>query len=122
MAAFPAYVKLGWRDGGEMPTSVVLRSEMERGIAKQRRFAADRTVTMDVTAYFDSAADATNFETWVDSTIDGGASAFDFVVPRSGATVSARIVGGDIGKLVPSNRMWSRTMRSFKVEWQRSAI
>lgn len=122
MAAFPAWVKVGWRDSGEKPSPVVLRSEMERGIAKQRRIAADAVVTQQITAYFDTAAEADDFEDWVYTEIGGGTDWFDFTNPRNSVVVSARIVGGDIGKLVPSNRTWALTMRQFTIEYVRAAI
>lgn len=120
--AFPAYVKLGWKDSGEQPKPVVARTDMERGIAKQRRIAADTVVTMEITAYFDTALEASDFEDWIYLDIGGGADWFDFTHPRTGAVVLARIVGGDIGKLVPSNRTWSMTMRQFKIEYVRVAL
>ena len=122
MAAFPSYVKLGWRESSEEHKPVVTRSEMDRGIAKQRRIAADTVVTVPTTTYFDTALEASDFEDWVYQQIGGGADWFDFTNPRTGLVVQARIVGGDIGKLVPSNRMWSKTMRQLKVEYVRPAI
>lgn len=122
MATFPAYVKLGWRDTAEQPAPVVARSEMERGIAKQRRIAADTVVTVPVTLYFDSAADAASFETWVYTTINGGADWFDFTLPRTATVVQARIVGGDIGALVPASRNWAYSQRQLKLEYVRAAL
>jgi hypothetical protein len=122
MATFPNYVKLGWRDTAEQPAPVVLRSEMDRGIAKQRRVSADTVVTVPVTAYFDSATDSANFETWVYTTIHGGADWFDFTLPRTGATVQARIVNGDIGALQPTNKTWAYSQRQFKLEYVRAAL
>lgn len=121
MAALPAYVRLGWRDAAEQPKPVVVRSEMERGIAKQRRIAADTVVTMPLTLYFDTAADAANFETWFYTDINGGASWFDFTSMRTGGTVQARFVGGEIGKLVPTNKTWGYSMRQTQIEFVRQA-
>ena len=122
MAAFPGYVKLGWRDSGEQPRPVVLRLDVERGIARQRRTAADTVVSLPLTLYFDSAADATSFETWFYGTINAGADWFTFTSLRTGANVNARIVGGDMGKLVPSNKTWARTMRQVTLEWVVAAL
>lgn len=122
MAAFPSYVRIGWKDSGEQASPVVARSEMERGIAKQRRIAADAVVTVPLTLYFGSAADADAFETWVYTVIAGGAAWFDFTSLRTGGTVSARIVGGDIGQLKPSTNTWARSERSLKLEYVRPTL
>lgn len=122
MATFPGYVKLGWHDSGEQASSMVQRTEMERGVAKQRRTQADMVVTVPVTAYFNTALDASNFETWVYSTINGGMDWFDFTSLRTGGTVSARIVGGDIGSLTPAVGSWARSKRSFRLEFVRAGL
>nr|WP_315242104.1 hypothetical protein [uncultured Albidiferax sp.] len=122
MATFPTYVKLGWRDSGEQAQPIVARSEMERGVAKQRRTQADVTVTVPVVLYFDTSAHAAAFEAWVYTDAAGGAAWFDFVLPRTGATVQARIVGGDIGTLTPSIGSWGRTQRSVKLEYVKAAL
>lgn len=124
MPAFPSYVKLGWKDTGEQPAPVVARSEMERGIAKQRRIAADTVVTVPLTLYFDTAADAANFESWFYSAAgaNAGAAWFDFTLPRTGAVVQARIVGGDLGSLVPASRNWAFSQRQLKLEYVRAAL
>lgn len=119
MATFPSYVKLGWRDTAEKPTPVVLRSEMEKGLARQRRVAADSVVTVPVTAYFDTAADSLAFETWFFGDVGAGAAWFDFTLPRSGAVTQARVVGGDIGQLKPATKNWAFSERTFQLEYVR---
>lgn len=122
MATFPTYVKLAWRDTGESPRPIVARTEMERGLPKQRRIAADTVVTVPLTCFFDTKADAVAFETWVYTTLDGGMGWFNWTNPRTGTTVSARIVGGDIGTLQPENKTWVYARRSFKIEYVRAAL
>ncbi len=122
MAAFPTYVKLGWKETGEKPSPIVARTEMDRGLAKQRRIAADTVVQVPVMAYFDTTTDAANFETWVYSTIGGGADWFTMTNPRTGATINARIVGGDIGMLKPGNKAWGYAYRQFTIEYVRAAL
>jgi len=120
--AWPSYVKIGWKDSGEKPRPVVERSDMERGIAKQRRISADTVVEVPVTVYFDTAAHAADFETWVYVDLNGGVNWFDFTLPRTGAVVQARIVGGDIGILKPALNTWARSMRQMKLEYVRAAL
>lgn len=122
MATFPAYAHVQFRGAGEQPTPVVVRSEMERGIPKQRRIAADTLVQVPVTLLFRTQADATDFEDWFYDEVDAGAAWFDWVNPRTGATVQARIVGGDIGRLDPLSNSWAYAERSLVLEYVRSTL
>ncbi len=121
MAAFPSYVKV-LLGATEQPKTVVMRSEMERGVPKQRRIASDTMVTVPVELLFDTPTDAANFETWVYSQIGGGADWFDWTSPRTGAVVQARIVGGDLGVLKPKRGVWSGVCsRNLTLEYLWSA-
>lgn len=122
MATFPSYAHVQLRGAGESPSPVVLRSEMERGVAKQRRFAADSVVKVGVAILFRSAADAASFEDWFYDEIAGGADWFDWVNPRGGATVEARIVDGNIGTLQPLSGAWAYAERELVLEYVRSAM
>lgn len=120
MATFPSYVRIGLSGIGEQHTPIVQRTEMERGIPKQRRIAADALVKMPMTLYFDSRADAESFENWFYG--GEGMGWFDLVHPRSRLKVSARIVGGDIGTSTPSNQTWSYSERQVAVEYVRPSL
>lgn len=123
MATFPSWVKLVPRDGGERPTPVVVRSEMERGVPKQRRIAADSLVTLGVTAVFDNAAKAEEFLDWFYTDAQAGALWFDFTHPRTGVVESGQILGGDIGELRPlGTQAGSRYVRSFQIQYLRSTL
>lgn len=123
MPAFPSWVQIVPRDAGELLASVVVRSDMERGVAKQRRIAADAIATIAITAIFTSAQRAEDFVDWFYDDIAAGAATFDFVHPRTGATVQGRIVGGDIGELRPLGTVaGSRWSRSFSIEYVRSTL
>lgn len=124
MATFPTWVKIVPRDGGESPAPVVARSEMERGVPKQRRVAADALVTLGVTAVFSDAGQAEKFLDWFYDNTTGaqaGAAWFDFTHPRTGDTESGQIVNGDIGELRPlGTQAGSRYMRAFQIQYVRS--
>lgn len=121
MATFPTYVKI-LIGSSESPKSVVMRSEMERGKPKQRRIASDTMVTVPVDLFFETKQNATDFETWVYSQIGGGANEFNWTNPRTGTTVLASIVGGELGALKPATGVWSgMSMRSMQLEYLRSA-
>lgn len=121
MAAFPGYVKLGWRDMQESPEPVVARAEMERGIPKQRRIASDARVELPVVMHFDSQADMASFDAWFFDTINAGADFFDFTHPRTLATIQARFVGGQLGPLNYLNPALTKATRPATLEYWRSA-
>lgn len=121
MAAFPTGLRLEWRDMTEAPEPVVERTEMDRGVAKQRRIASDVRLEMPLTIHFDTAAEIDAFETWFYSTVNAGQDWFDMPHPRTGATLQARIVGGKLGPLSYLNRTLGRAKRTINIEWWRSA-
>lgn len=123
MASFPSYVQIAVGSMTEDRATVVLRSEMERGVPKQRRIASDTMVSMPVTLLFKTAADHDNFEHWFDSQIGSGTDWFSFTHPRTGAVVQARFVGGKLGALTPMSGTWKfgRLQRSATLEYLRSA-
>ena len=121
MAAFPSTAKYSWRDLGEDPQSAVERAEMDRGVPKQRRVTSDVRVEVALTVYFDTKTEASDFETWFYTTVNAGQDFFDFVHPRLGTTVQARIVGGKLGKLEFSHAPLQKSQRSLTLEYWRSA-
>lgn len=121
MPTFPSYVKIG-SPLEEAPASVVLRSEMERGVPKQRRFAADTLVEQQVTLYFETKQDSIDWETWFYTTINGGVDFFDWPDQRSGTTVQARVKNGQLGPLKLMMHRWAYSQRTLTLEWLRSAL
>lgn len=121
MAAFPSSYKI-LIETSEAPASVVIRSEMERGVPKQRRVAADALVTVPITVMFFSKQQAADFETWFYTTINGGADFFDWTDPRTGSVVQARVVGGVLGELVPLRDNYNLSRRSLTLEYLRSTL
>lgn len=120
MATWPSGMRYDWRDLSETPDSVVERAEMERGVPKQRRIASDSRVEVQLTLHFDTSAEIDAFETWFYTTIKGGQDFFDWPHPRTGATVQARVVGGQLGALSFLRRPLDRAKRSLKIEYWRS--
>ena len=121
MAFTWAAARYDWRDFGETPDPVVERTAMERGIPKQRRVASDVRIELPVTLHFDSAAEITEFETWFYTTINAGQSWFDWPHPRTGATLQARVVGGELGRLQYLRRTLDKAKLTLKLEVWRSA-
>ncbi|MGI9218602.1 MAG: hypothetical protein ACR2JA_16580 [Hydrogenophaga sp.] len=120
MATWPTGMRYDWRDFSETPEPVVERSQMERGVPKQRRIASDARVEVQLTLHFDTAAEIAAFETWFYTTIKAGQDFFDWPHPRTGATVQARVVGGELGALTYLRRPLDKAKRSLKIEYWRS--
>lgn len=121
MAAFPTTVAYDWRDLSSSPESVVLRQPMERGRPKQRRTNSDVRIELELTVHFDTKAQALAFEDWYYVDINAGQDSFDFTNPWTGALVVARVVGGQLGPLMASNRTLDASKRTLKIEYWRSA-
>lgn len=107
MATFPTYVKIVWPDTSEQHASTVLRSEVERGIPRTRRVAADALVSITVTLQLFTPQRVADFESWFYAHAMAGAAWFDFTHPRTGATLQGRLVGafGPVRQL--GNQTWS---------------
>jgi hypothetical protein len=122
MAAFPLKSDRILSDYNEMSESVVERTQMERGIQKQRRISSDSRVELQVTLLFTTKQEAIDFETWFYSAsgANAGAAFFDFTVPRTGTVVQARIVSGDLGQLIADRAYLDLFRRQIKLEWWRS--
>ena len=125
MATFPTSVKCAMGAYEEDRAPVVLRSDMERSVPKQRRMASDAMTTVKVTLQFVSVAHNDAFEVWFDSQIGSGTDWFNWTHPRTGTVVQARIVGGVLGPLKPVHGTWrvglQRCRRDATFEYLRSA-
>lgn len=120
MAAFPD-VKYDWSDLSITPEPVTERSEMERGIPKQRRTASDARVEVQMTLRFDTKTEALAFETWFFDTINAGQDWFDWTHPMTGSVVQARVVNGQLGPLKFENPTMHASNRTLKIEYWRPA-
>lgn len=121
VAAFPS-VKYSWAELDEEHDPVVERTPMERGMPKQRRVNSDARVEITLAIHHDSKAEAAAFETWFYDDINAGQDFFDFVHPRTGATVLGRLVGGKLGTLRFGNPTREASTRTLKVEYWRAAL
>jgi len=121
MAAFPPSLKI-LIDTSEDQASAVLRSPMERGVPKYRRFASDVLVQVPITVLFFNQQQAADFDTWFITEINAGADAFDWTDPRTGVLVQAHILDGKLGPIVPLRDSYHLSRRSMTLEFMRSAI
>lgn len=116
--AWPAYARFvtsGMREGFD-PS--VERTDMERGLPKQRIINSDVTATIRGSVVFRRQADIASFDTWYFETINR-IGFFDFTHPRTGVTVQARFVGGQIGELVAHSSGFGVASREVVVEYLR---
>lgn len=110
MASLPSYVGLLYDSIRPSFDPSVARSEMERGVPKERvlnsRVLAEIAVTLD----FANPVDAMSFEDWYFNDIRR-VGWFDFRHPLSGQLLRGHFKAGAIGELRPvegADRPWQR--------------
>lgn len=96
----------------------VLRTEMERGVPKQRLLNTQVLVKQSMSLYFSNIDDAEQFEAWYFDVI-GRIDWFTMVHPYTGATITARFENGAIGDLVPEDKFAADYRRDLVVEYLR---
>lgn len=118
MPTFPDYACIQHGSYAETIQPSVERTEMERGPPKQMRLNTRVMVQIQASLLFDNKADAALFEDWYFNEI-GMIGWFDMEHPRTGAPISARFVGGDIGSLSPLGPSFSPCSRQVTIEYLR---
>lgn len=118
MATLPSYVAVRFPDYGETPQPNVERTEMERGVPKQRVINSQTRVQVQATFLFRSSADASAFEDWFYNTIQT-IGWFTMNHPRTGQPILARFVAGDIGTLSPLDPTFQWSFRTVTLEYMR---
>ncbi|MBI1207510.1 MAG: hypothetical protein GC191_09520 [Azospirillum sp.] len=88
----------GWQETLALP---VIRTQMEAGPAKQRRRYSAATPPVTAT-YLMEQVELELLQDFIDETLGGGALAFEWPHPRTGLTVTARLVGGSEPQVTPS--------------------
>jgi hypothetical protein len=117
-AAFPAALKL-MRDGfGKEPESVVNRTAFDDGMVKQAKAKTRALVARPVVYAADSKTDFDAFETFVNTTLNGGADWFNWTDPYDSVVKLARIVNGANGpyRALPINGALNRWEISMRIE------
>ena len=118
MAALPSYARLLFDSASESFDPSVVRTEMERGIPKQRILNSQVLVKVSANLLFMSAADVSAFEDWYFTTIKR-IGWFDVRHPRTGVVTSMRFEGGSIGTLMPAAGAYALATRSVTLEYMR---
>ena len=114
--AWPAYGTL-IRYAEKPGISPILRSQFERGPAKQAKLFSKQPYDLTMTWVFTNAEYAT-WLTWYDDTIDRGATPFDITNPFTGGTISAVIKGGEF-QSQPFNMASTHVQVSLTLEYYR---
>ncbi len=118
MAAFPTYAIPLTETVAEAFDPSVLRTEMERGVPKQRVENSRVLATVSMTVLFKTKADANAFVDWYFDTI-GRIGWFHFTHPRNGRQLQARFVGGQIGSVNAEPGPAGRQTCSLSIEYLR---
>jgi hypothetical protein len=96
MATFPSYACVMLEGYSEMADYLVLRSEMDNSIAKQRPRRSIPVVMRSVKIRVNDKADKILFDAWFKNDIFGGTAWFTYVDPVDGASKQARFVEGKL--------------------------
>jgi len=96
----------------------VERTEMERGVPKQRLVNSQVLAKLRVSLYFATSAAADEFDAWYFDDIKR-IGWFDFRHPRNGRMLRVRFEGGAVGELVLVDETAFDTTRQVTLEYLR---
>lgn len=116
MAALPNYVSLLVAGQADTFDPAIVRSEMERGLAKQRVGNSQVVRKLSATLQFESNADVNAFEDWYFNTIRR-IGFFSVRHPRTDVLTAMRFEGGSIGELVPAVNGYHIASRAVVLEY-----
>lgn len=94
------------------------KTEMERGVAKQRLVNTQVLAKLACTLFFRTAADQQAFESWYFDVLKR-IGWFPMEHPRSGEAIQVRFEGASIGKLVPLHTQFRYSARDVVLEYLR---
>jgi hypothetical protein len=119
MTEWPSYAEIRFADYGEEFDPSVQRTEMERGVPKQRLLNSQVMQTLHVSVQFRSAALVEAFEDWYFNEVKR-IGWFTMEHPRRvGVTITARFLAGSIGRLTPLNTRFRFAKRDLVLEYLR---
>lgn len=119
MTVLPSYVQILFDGFGEEFDPSVERTEMERGVPKQRLLNTHVMAEIPVSLLFATQAATAAFEDWYFDVLRR-IGWFQMPHPRTGATITARFKDGKIGRLAPrSPRMTCYVRTGVVLEYLR---
>lgn len=116
MATLPSYARVLLSEFGDKIDPSVLRTEMERGPAKQVLKNSQTRRELQATLFFASQQDANSFVDWYFLTIKR-IGWFDWLYPRTGKIIQVRFKDGDIGTLIPHVGKFYKSQRAVTMEY-----
>lgn len=96
----------------------VIKTEMERGLAKYRVGQSRVVMTVSVSLVFETSASATAFDDWYFSVVRR-IGWFDWLDPRTNAMRTVRFKDGALGALQPMAGQFSMSKRTAALEYLR---
>lgn len=118
MPQFPSYAEILFAGYGESFDPSVQRTEMERGVPKQRLLNTEVLVKVQASILFRSAVDVEAFEDWYFQEIKR-IGWFEMKHPRTDRPIQVRFENGSIGTLVPLNTLFRVARRDLVLEYLR---
>uniref|UniRef100_UPI003F7EC2E2 hypothetical protein n=1 Tax=Xanthomonas sp. 0924 TaxID=2835534 RepID=UPI003F7EC2E2 len=118
MATWPAYARLTLATYSESFEPSIVRTEMERGMPKQRLQNTQVMMNVTGTVLFMTKADALAFEQWYFGELRR-IGFFSWTSPKDGITRQARFKDAAIGTLTPLAGDFAISQRSVTLEYLR---
>lgn len=118
MATLPTVARVTFDGQKRSFEPSVLRTEMERGVPKQRVENSQVLIKQSMILYFSSIADVGVFDDWYFGDIKR-IGWFGMVHPYSGQEITARFENGALGDLVPDEKMPGDYRMDVVVEYMR---
>jgi len=118
MNVWPSGAKLRFSGLSEDFDPSVERVEMERGVPKQRIVNTQVMATITAAVLFRTPADVQAFEDWYFGPL-GRIGWFTIAHPRTGVSITARFVGGQVGALSPQAPGFYLAQRQVTMEYLR---
>ena len=118
MASLPSVARVIFEGQGRSFDPSVLRTEMERGVAKQRVENTQVMMKQKVSLYFADAAAVEAFDEWYFDEI-GRIGWFTMTHPFNGKTITSRFEEGALGDLAPDDKETGDFRMDVTVEYLR---
>lgn len=118
MASLPSVARVIFEGQARSFDPSVLRTEMERGVAKQRVENTQVVMKQKASLYFADEAASEAFDDWYFDDI-GRIGWFTMTHPFSGKTITCRFEGGALGALTPDDKETGDFRMDVTVEYLR---
>ena len=118
MATLTDFAKIRYSSYGESFDPSVERTDMERGVPKQRLLNSQVMMKIQATLLFKTPTDLNGFEAWYFDEIKR-IGWFTIQHPRTGAEISVRFENGSIGTLTSESLGFYLAQRQVVLEYLR---